>query len=64
MQLIEDHSNKLARHKSSQYYREFDEQIDFWETQIASITETLEMLIQVQSMWQYLESIFMGQADI
>ena len=64
MQLIEEHSNKLARHKSSQYYREFDEQIDFWETQIASITETLEMLMQVQSMWQYLESIFFGQADI
>jgi hypothetical protein len=60
MQLIEDHSNQLSRHKSSPYYREFSELIDFWETNISSMTETLEMLMMVQSMWLYLESIFCG----
>jgi len=64
MALIEDHSNMLARHKSSPYYREFSEDIDMWETNIATMTENLEMLMQVQSMWQYLECIFMGQQDI
>lgn len=64
MQLIEEHSNQLAKFKSSPYYREFAELIDFWEGHISAITETLEMLMTVQSMWLYLESIFCGQADI
>ena len=51
MTLIEEHSADLSRMKSSPYYREFEENIDIWEINIASITETLEMLMQVQSMW-------------
>lgn len=47
MALIETHSNELSRHKSSPYYREFAEDIDMWETHIATITENLEMLMQV-----------------
>ena len=38
--------------------------IDYWEATIAQITETLEILLQVQSKWKYLESIFKGQPDI
>jgi len=62
--LIEDHSVQLSGMKSSPYYKQFDEKIDFWENNIANITETLELLIQVQGKWQYLESIFRGQPDI
>lgn len=43
--LIEDHSAQLANFKSSPYYKQFNEKIDFWENNIASITETLELLI-------------------
>ena len=46
------------------YYKNFDEDIDFWEGKIAQITETLEMLMAVQDKWKYLESIFKGQPDI
>lgn len=45
MTLIEEHSAELARMKSSPYYKEFAETIDVWEGNIASITETLEMLM-------------------
>ena len=62
--LIEDHSAQLANFKSSPYYKQFNEKIDFWENNIASITETLELLIQVQGKWLYLESIFKGQPDL
>jgi dynein heavy chain len=62
--VIEEHTQDLSQHKSSPYYKQFDEKIDLWDNNIAAITETLEMLIQVQSKWQYLESIFKGQPDL
>ena len=60
-QVIEDHVVKLTNMKSSPYYKQFDDKIDFWENSIAQITETLEQLIAVQGKWSYLESIFLGQ---
>jgi len=62
--LIEEHSQQLAAHKSSPYYKNFNDKIDFWEQNIANITETIEMLSQVQSKWFYLESIFKGQPEL
>jgi dynein heavy chain len=64
MEIIEEHGTLLGSMKSSPYYKEFSEKIDYWEGQIATITETLEILLQVQSKWKYLESIFKGQPDI
>ncbi len=60
-QVIEDHVVKLSNMKSSPYYKQFDDKIDFWENNIAQITETLELLLAVQGKWSYLESIFRGQ---
>lgn len=48
IQLIEEHSALLATFKSSPYYKQFNEKIDLWENNIASITETLEVLMAVQ----------------
>ena len=62
--LIEEHSGKLAEHKSSPFYKQFDDKIDMWENNIAKITDTLEILTLVQERWQYLESIFGGQQHI
>jgi dynein heavy chain len=64
MQLIEDHGGHLGQFKSSPYYKEFQEDIDNWEQRIAQVTETLETLMTVQKLWQYLEQIFKGQQDI
>jgi dynein heavy chain len=62
--IIENHVVMLTNMKSSPYYKQFDDKIDFWENNIAQITETLELLLSVQGKWSYLESIFRGQADI
>jgi len=45
--LIEEHSGDLAKHKSSPFYKQFDDKIDMWENNIAKITETLEILMVV-----------------
>jgi hypothetical protein len=46
--LVEEHSSQLASHKSSPYYKQFNEKIDFWENNISMITETIELLLGVQ----------------
>ena len=63
-QVIENHVVMLSNMKSSPYYKQFDDKIDFWENNIAQITETLELLLAVQGKWSYLESIFRGPQDI
>jgi len=60
LQLVEEHLGALATHKSSPFYKQFQEKIDLWDNNISQITETVEMLVQVQSKWSYLESIFKG----
>lgn len=62
--VIEEHVVKLSNHKSSAFYVHFCDQIDMWEFNLAKISETLEMLVMVQSKWGYLESIFTSQQDI
>jgi len=64
MTLIEDHTAILATHKASAFYKNFDVEIDLWEDNIAKMNETLDLLIQATTKWQYLESIFCGQPDI
>jgi dynein heavy chain len=46
-QVIENHVVMLSNMKSSPYYKQFDDKIDFWENNIAQITETLELLLAV-----------------
>ncbi len=62
--MIEEHTQQLSVMKSSAFYKNFDDKIDFWDGNISQITETLETLMNVQSKWQYLESIFKGQPDL
>ena len=59
----EEHSAQLAGFKATRFYKQFDNEIDLWETNLGQITETLELLGVVQERWQYLESIFGGPAD-
>lgn len=63
-QVIEEHAVILSNNKSGPYYTQFEETIDKWEKHLNDISETLEMLMQVQAKWSYLESIFSPQGDI
>jgi len=42
---------KLNNMKSSPYYKQFEDKIDTWETNINTVTETLELLLLVQGKW-------------
>jgi len=50
-EIIEEHTAELSNMKSSPFYSKFDDKIDLWENIIGQITETIELLWQVQGKW-------------
>lgn len=62
--MLEEHIVKLSSMKSQFFAKPFLDEIGRWEKTLSHITETIELLLQVQQQWIYLESIFIGQDDI
>lgn len=62
-QLDED-LNNLSSMKLSQFYRAFEEEIVQWDDKLQKVRITLDIWIDVQRKWVYLESIFLGSSDI
>merc|ERR1719473_212881 len=50
--------------KASRYHLVFKETINLWEKRLSTISETTELLLNVQRAWMYLESIFLASEDI
>jgi len=63
-QVLEDDSVAISTQKASKFYHSFKVRIDYWEKTLGRISEIVEMLLQVQRKWIYLESIFIGSDDI
>ena len=61
---LEDNTVTLSTMKASKFFVVFEEDIAKWERTLALVSETIEMIQQVQKNWQYLESIFVGSEDI
>lgn len=51
----------LSAQKTTLFYESFRAEIEGWENLLQRISETLEMLLQVQRQWIYLEAIFNSQ---
>lgn len=62
-QLDED-LNNLSSMKLSQYYKTFEEEIMQWDDKLQKVRIILDIWIDVQRRWVYLESIFLGSSDI
>ncbi|CEL98551.1 unnamed protein product [Vitrella brassicaformis CCMP3155] len=62
--MLEEHILSLSSMKSSQYYLPFSETVEHWEKALANISEVIELTLQVQRQWMYLENIFVGSDDI
>ena len=61
---LDDNQVSLSTMKASRFFSAFAVQIEFWEKTLSHISETLEMIRQVQQSWMYLENIFAGSEDI
>jgi len=58
---LEDNQVTLATMKASRYVKAFEKTVDYWERALSHIMETIEMILQVQRQWMYLENIFLGE---
>jgi dynein heavy chain len=62
--LLEDLGLNLQSMLSSPYVKPFMDDVRKWEQRLSLISETIDVWMQVQRKWMYLESIFVGSADI
>ena len=63
-ELLDEDLNNLSTMKLSQYYRTFEEEIAQWDDKLQKMRIILDIWIDVQRRWVYLESIFLGSSDI
>lgn len=64
LQVLEEDSVQLSTIKASKFYNSFAEKIDKWEKALNGVSETVDLILNVQKKWMYLESIFMASEDI
>ncbi|KAI9101992.1 dynein heavy chain and region D6 of dynein motor-domain-containing protein [Phlyctochytrium arcticum] len=63
-ELLEDNQVTLSSMKASKFFVAFETEVDHWERTLSRIMEVIELLLQVQRQWMYLENIFVGTEDI
>ena len=62
--LLDDQLSNLQTVASSKYAGAFAARIRSWERALNLISECIEVWMQVQKKWMYLEGIFIGNEDI
>nr|AML30862.1 axonemal inner arm dynein heavy chain 6 [Marsilea vestita] len=62
--ILEEHRVTLSSMKSNRAHLFFAKDINKWEKDLARVSDTIEVVIQVQRQWTYLENIFGGSEDI
>ena len=63
-ELLEDNQVTLSSMKASKFFIAFEKEVDYWERMLFHVVEVVEILLQVQRQWMYLENIFVGTEDI
>jgi dynein heavy chain 1 len=61
---LDEDLNNLSSMKLSQYYKTFEEEIAQWDDKLQKLKIILDVWIEVQKKWVYLESIFLGSSEI
>ena len=64
LEKLDEHLSSLAQMKQSQHFKVFQEEAMSWEDKLARIRDVLNVWIDVQRRWVYLEGIFFSSADI
>ena len=61
---LNEHLNSISAMKASPYYKVFEEQANTWDDKLNRTRNLLDVWIDVQRRWVYLEGIFSGSGDI
>eukprot|EP00924_Labyrinthula_sp_SR-Ha-C_P016869 maker-scaffold_6-snap-gene-17.26-mRNA-1 protein AED:0.02 eAED:0.02 QI:0/0/0/1/0.75/0.6/5/0/4681 len=62
--LLEDNQISISTMKASKFFSSFKDLILKWESILRTMSDNLDLFLQVQRQWMYLESIFVGGEDI
>ena len=54
-QQLDDNQVTLSTMKASRFVKAFEKEVDYWERTLSLILEVIEMILQVQRQWMYLE---------
>ncbi|KAM9964742.1 hypothetical protein ACTFIW_004524 [Dictyostelium discoideum] len=61
---LAEHLNSISAMKMSPYYKVFEEEANHWDDRLNKVRSLLDVWIDVQRRWVYLEGIFSGSGDI
>lgn len=61
---LAEHLNSVSAMKMSPFYKVFEEEASSWDDKLNRIRSLLDVWIDVQRRWVYLEGIFSGSGDI
>eukprot|EP01132_Coremiostelium_polycephalum_P002127 gene2127-2619_t len=61
---LAEHLNSIAAMKMSPFYKVFEEEASSWDDKLNRVRSLLDIWIDVQRRWVYLEGIFSGSGDI
>ncbi|BFI30788.1 dynein axonemal heavy chain [Marchantia polymorpha subsp. ruderalis] len=61
---LEENRLALSSMKANRFHIHFAADINKWEKDLSLLSETVEMIVQVQRSWAYLQNIFIGSEDI
>jgi dynein heavy chain 1 len=64
MTKIEDDLSQLNSMKLSQHFKIFEDEIKSWNEKLVNMQGCLDVWVNVQRKWVYLEGIFLGSSDI
>lgn len=62
--LLDEDLGNLHSMKMSPYYKSFEEEVKPWDEKLQKIRIVMDIWMDVQRKWVYLESIFNGASDI
>ena len=54
-QQLDDNQVGLSSMKATRFVKAFEKDVDYWERTLSLILEVIEMILQVQRQWMYLE---------
>eukprot|EP01053_Blabericola_migrator_P008291 Blabericola_migrator_1__8290@NODE_42_length_17171_cov_64_374065_g38_i0_p1_GENE_NODE_42_length_17171_cov_64_374065_g38_i0NODE_42_length_17171_cov_64_374065_g38_i0_p1_ORF_typecomplete_len4774_score977_70AAA_6/PF12774_7/1_1e148AAA_6/PF12774_7/8_3e02AAA_6/PF12774_7/17DHC_N2/PF08393_13/2_5e03DHC_N2/PF08393_13/7_2e118AAA_8/PF12780_7/1_4e03AAA_8/PF12780_7/1_4e03AAA_8/PF12780_7/27AAA_8/PF12780_7/8_4e92DHC_N1/PF08385_12/1_5e89DHC_N1/PF08385_12/65DHC_N1/PF08385_12/1_8e03DHC_N1/PF08385_12/2_2e02DHC_N1/PF08 len=63
-QVLDEHLNLLQSMRLSPYFASFEEEATSWDDKLSRLRGLLDVWLEVQRKWLYLEGVFTGSADI
>ncbi|KAL7677341.1 hypothetical protein ACOME3_003577 [Neoechinorhynchus agilis] len=64
LEVVDDHQNQLQLLINSRHTEFFENDLNKWQSTLSLIDQNLRKMIDVQKLWQHLETIFIGSQDI